>query len=100
MKLLLLITLLVLIIAAEGQQLYAEHYGDIRTCDKKYVKPGGDFDIRCRSDDAVLARVGLGGVKPATLNHKYLSPKFVDKILMNHNGDFSVRSGQENKSLQ
>ena len=33
-------------------------YGNIKTCGVKYVKPGEDFAIACKTDHGIASRVG------------------------------------------
>ena len=63
MKSHLLLVFLALIVVDNAQDqllaLHHHHFGDIQTCDIKYVKPGDDYDIRCESDHAILTRVSF-----------------------------------------
>ena len=63
MKSHLLLVFLALIVVGNAQDqllaLHHHHFGDIQTCDIKYVKPGDDYDIRCESDHAILTRVSF-----------------------------------------
>lgn len=82
MKSHLLLVVLALLVVSDAEDqlltLHQNHFGDIQTCDVKYVKPGDDYDIRCESDHAILTRVSycLSLIILFTVEFPFTTPYF------------------------